>query len=56
MASRGEARRAVKAGGVYANNERVSDGEVPVTVDQLVEGRLLVLRHGKKQYFVVRFE
>jgi tyrosyl-tRNA synthetase len=46
-ASLGEARRAIAQGGVYLNNAKVEDGEVPVG-DALLSGRMAVLRRGKK--------
>ena len=43
-----EARRAIAEGGAYLNNVRVTDPEaVPATAD-LLHGRWLVLRRGKK--------
>jgi tyrosyl-tRNA synthetase len=45
--SLGEARRAIAQGGVYLNNAKVEDGEVPVG-DALLSGRMAVLRRGKK--------
>ncbi|MFF1633711.1 tyrosine--tRNA ligase [Leifsonia sp. NPDC058248] len=45
--SLGEARRAIAQGGVYLNNAKVEDGEVPVG-DALLAGRMAVLRRGKK--------
>ncbi|MEV0588919.1 tyrosine--tRNA ligase [Nonomuraea sp. NPDC050310] len=48
VGSKSEARRAVKEGGAYLNNERVADESyVPVESD-LLAGRYLVLRRGKK--------
>lgn len=48
--SRGEARRAFAEGGAYLNNERVEDADlVPADADFL-DGRLLVLRRGKKNF------
>ncbi|GAA4924192.1 tyrosyl-tRNA synthetase [Stackebrandtia albiflava] len=43
-----EARRAVKEGGAYVNNVRVTDAEAPLSDDQFLYGRLAVLRRGKK--------
>ena len=48
MASFNEARRTIAEGGAYINNERVTDAEAPVTDDQLLHGRWLVLRRGKR--------
>ncbi len=53
MKSKGEARRAISEGGVYLNNHRVSESERQVTLNDLLEGRFLVLRRGKKTYFLV---
>ncbi|MGH8940465.1 MAG: S4 domain-containing protein, partial [Actinomycetes bacterium] len=47
--SRSAARRAVAEGGAYVNNERVTDVEArPVDAD-LLHGRWLLLRRGKRQ-------
>ncbi len=54
--SRGRARATVEQGGAYINNSRVSDTTRTVGVDDLVAGRYLVLRSGKKNYHLVRFE
>lgn len=53
MKSKGEARRAIGEGGVYLNNHRVTESERQVTLSDLLEGRFLVLRRGKKTYFLV---
>ena len=52
--SKGDARRSVEGGGVYLNNERVLDTDVRVRLEDVVEGRFLVLRKGKKAYHMVR--
>ncbi len=54
MKSKGEARRAISEGGVYLNNHRVAESERPVTLNDLLDGRFLVLRRGKKNYFLVK--
>lgn len=48
-ASKGEARRTVAEGGAYLNNERVTDVELVPGEQDLVAGRWLVLRRGKKR-------
>lgn len=45
--SRGAAKRALAEGGVYVNNVRAADG-APPRHDQLLHGRWLVLRRGKR--------
>ncbi|HSP36605.1 MAG TPA: tyrosine--tRNA ligase [Frankiaceae bacterium] len=51
--SRGEARRAAAQGGVYLNNVKVTDVDVPVASDAWLHGRFLVLRHGKRRLAAV---
>ncbi|WP_214109013.1 tyrosine--tRNA ligase [Acrocarpospora catenulata] len=46
--SKSEARRAVKEGGAYLNNAKVTDEEYVPTADDLLHGRFLVLRRGKR--------
>jgi tyrosyl-tRNA synthetase len=52
--SKSEVRRLMVEGGFYINNVRVSDIGAKVTGDMLVEGRVMVLRAGKKNYWLVR--
>jgi len=52
--SKGEARRAISEGGIYLNNGRVSDPLQPVTLRDLVDGRFIILRKGRKNYQLVR--
>jgi tyrosyl-tRNA synthetase len=54
--SRGRARTTIEQGGAYVNNSRVEEVDRTVRVDDLVAGRYLVLRSGKKNYHLVRFE
>jgi tyrosyl-tRNA synthetase len=55
-ASKGEATRLVKGGGVYVNNRRVADERARFTADQAIAGRMFVLRKGARQYHLVRIE
>ena len=52
--SKGEARRLVTSGGAYVNNVRVEAADQAVTLAQVIEGRFVILRTGKKQYHLVR--
>lgn len=54
VASKGEARRALRQGAIYLNNERVADAGRRLTAADALEGRFLVLRHGKRRYHLVR--
>lgn len=48
--SKGAARRAIKEGGAYANNQRISDAEWKPEQSDLLHGSWLVLRKGKKNF------
>lgn len=54
--SRGSARSFIEGGGVYINNERVTDVDRRITGSDLLLGRYLVLRRGKKSHHLVRLE
>lgn len=51
--SKGAARRLLKSGGIYLNNNRAAEDAV-VTLDDLASETMLVLRTGKKNYHIVR--
>lgn len=53
-ASKGEAARLIKGGGVYLNDERVTDERGRLTLEQAIDGRLFVLRKGQRSRHVVR--
>jgi tyrosyl-tRNA synthetase len=50
--SKGEARRAIAQGGVYVNGQRADEGRILAPQD-LVQGRYVVLRKGKRAYGVL---
>ena len=50
--SKSAARRAVKEGGAYVNNERVSDPEALLSADRALHGRWVLLRRGKRSIAV----
>ena len=54
--SKGQARKDVEGGGIYLNNIRVSDTMRSVTSTDLLFGRYLLLRKGKRTYAVLRIE
>ncbi len=53
--SRGAARRAVKEGGAYVNNQKVLDEEWRPAATDLLHGRWLVVRRGKRSAAGVQF-
>jgi tyrosyl-tRNA synthetase len=52
--SNGEARRLIEGGGVSLNNRRVSDGRGRISLDEAIDGEVLVLRRGARNYFMLR--
>jgi tyrosyl-tRNA synthetase len=53
--SKGAARKEIPAGGVYLNNERITDVSFTVQTTNLIAGSALVLRKGKKNYHLLKF-
>ncbi|MEE1937982.1 tyrosine--tRNA ligase [Streptomyces sp. TRM 70361] len=53
VASKSAARRTVKEGGAYVNNAKVTAEDAVATPDQLLHGRWLVLRRGKRNLAAV---
>lgn len=49
-ASLGDARRTIAEGGAYVNNARVTEGDAGVSREDLLHGRFLVLRRGKRTF------
>ncbi len=54
--SKGAARRDIEAGGVYLNNVRAGETGLIVGPEQLLFGKFVLLRKGKRNYALVRFE
>ena len=54
VSSKGDARRSIQGGGVYLNNLRIEDVDRRVTVEDALEGRFLVVRKGKKNYYLAK--
>ena len=52
-ASKGQARKDLEGGGIYLNNMRETNPLRPVTLSNLLFGRHLLLRKGKKNYVAV---
>jgi len=52
--SKGEARRLIVDGGLYVNNVRLTAIDTTVRPEMLIEGRLLVLRSGKRTFHLVK--
>lgn len=54
--SKGEARKLIRNGGVYLNNEKITDENYQILEKVLVEGRLLLLALGKKNKVLIRIK
>jgi tyrosyl-tRNA synthetase len=55
-ASRNQARTAITQGGAYVNNRRVEEAEATLSRGDLLDDRYVVLRRGKRDYHLVRFD
>lgn len=56
LKSKGEARRAIEAGGIYLNNHRIADTSLKVSLEDAIEHALIILRRGRKNYWLIRIE
>ncbi len=54
-ASKGAARRDIEGGGIYVNDQKVADVTRTLTRADLLAGRYVVLRKGKKSHHLLRF-
>jgi len=54
--SKGEARRAIEGGSVYINNRRAEGIDRVLTIADLASETVIVLRHGRRKYALLRFE
>jgi tyrosyl-tRNA synthetase len=53
-ASKGEATRLIKQGGIYMNDRRVTDERGAISLDDAIGGRVIVLRKGQRERRVVK--
>lgn len=56
FASKGEARRMLKDGGVRVNKTRVSSQDESVSSGALLNGKFILIQKGKKNYFLLKAE
>jgi len=56
VASKGEANRLIKQGGLYVNDRRLAEGDSRITENDIIGGRVLVLKKGQRERRVVRVE
>ena len=53
FASKGEMRKLVQGGGVSLNKEKLAAADCPVTADDLIDGKYLLVQRGKKNYYLL---
>jgi tyrosyl-tRNA synthetase len=54
--SKSEARRSIVGGGIYVNNVRVEDPQRTLGEEDLLQGRFVILRKGRRDFHVLRVE
>ncbi len=54
--SKSEMRKLVKGNGVSLNKEKLSAFDRPVTADDLIDGKYLLVQRGKKNYYLISVE
>jgi len=54
FSSKGEARKMLAGGGVFLNKEKVTDVEIKVNEDFLLNEKYLLVQKGKKNYYLLR--
>ena len=52
--SKGKAKRLLEAGGLYLNNERISDVHYQIEESHFIDKELLLLRTGRKTYQLIQ--
>ncbi|MDO4160162.1 MAG: tyrosine--tRNA ligase [Prevotellaceae bacterium] len=53
FASKGEMRKLVQGGGVSINKEKLSAFDRPITAEDLIDDKYLLVQRGKKNYFLI---
>ena len=54
--SKGEAARLIRGGGIYINDERVTDEKLRLTSEEAIQGELFLVRKGKRDNFLIRIQ
>jgi len=52
--SKSDARRAIEGGGIYVNNLQHADAGRRLTLNDSIDGQFIVLRKGRKNYYLMR--
>jgi tyrosyl-tRNA synthetase len=54
--SKGECRKMIQGGGVSLNKEKINSADLQVSVEDLINGKYLLVQKGKKNYFIIRIK
>jgi len=54
--SKRQARQDIESGAIYVNGEKQTSVDTVITQEQLLHSKYVVLRRGKKNYYLVRFD
>ena len=54
--SKSEATRLIRSGGIYVNSRRITDEKERLRPEHAVEGKLFLIRKGKRDNFLIRIE
>ena len=54
--SRGEARRLIRGGGMAVGNRRVTDERHSLSIEHAVDGQVIVVRRGAREFRLVRLQ
>lgn len=54
--SKGELRRTIQGNGLSINKEKISDPELTINADFLIDGKYILVQKGKKNYFLLVVE
>ena len=54
FASKGELRRLIKGGGLSLNQTKITNNEEVITTDNLLNNKYILVKKGKKNYFLLR--
>lgn len=53
FASKGEMRKMVQGGGVSVNKDKLAAFDRPLTADDLIDGKYILVQRGKKNYYLI---
>jgi len=52
--SKGEARKMIQGGGVSVNKEKIADPDQTISMDNVLNGKYILIQKGKKNYYIIK--